>query len=669
VIELELAGTSRQETVAYRRGVRYVREVEAAPFAPATFDQGRIVAGGTYLVTVGDDPVGERIARTLFERTPCRVLLVGARSTPAIEALTDRSSGRVVFAAADVTNLDQMRAVLEAAPPGAIRGVFHAASHRDERPLLVKTQSSVDDVLAPRIQGTRVLDELFEGRPLDFIALCASLETAIEPMLRFDACAAAAFCDAQAMAHEGPRNGHAPAVVLSLELAAGETSDAASAFSDDEFAAALAGALGRDAPRCLALGPVVPSAVALERELGWRRRALSVPALGDDIAAPKSESLEQGLLATARKALRAERLEPSESLRGRGMSELDLAWALAHVRTSYGLEPTLTELCESDTVAEILGDVQARAARRQGTQTSTFKHLVAMHNGNPEGRTPFFLVAGMFGNILNLRHLGHLLGAERQSFGIQARGLYGEAQPHMTIHEMAEAYLEELRRLQPHGPYALGGFSGGGLTALEMAQRLRAEGEEIGLLVMLDTPLPVQAPLTARDRAMIQLISLQQKGPRYFTEWAENRVKWEISKVQKRFRKIDEEYSPEQYKSDAVGAAFQAAVSAYRVEHYPGRLTLFRPKLDKAYHVGPNRFLTRERSVVLEDNGWSEHVSHVDVIEVPGDHDSMVLEPGVRVLAANLKELLERVDRLRAAQPQATSPRPVESSQRVELGQ
>ena len=52
---------------------------------------------------------------------------------------------------------------------------------------------------------------------------------------------------------------------------------------------------------------------------------------------------------------------------------------------------------------------------------------------------------------------------------------------------MATAYLAEIREVQPEGPYMLGGYSGGGLVAFEMAQQLTAAGEKIALLVMFDT--------------------------------------------------------------------------------------------------------------------------------------------------------------------------------------
>jgi hypothetical protein len=56
-----------------------------------------------------------------------------------------------------------------------------------------------------------------------------------------------------------------------------------------------------------------------------------------------------------------------------------------------------------------------------------------MHDGEGGERTPFFLVAGMFGNVLNLRHLARLLGTDRPFYGLQARGLYGDQAPHDTF--------------------------------------------------------------------------------------------------------------------------------------------------------------------------------------------------------------------------------------------
>ena len=72
-------------------------------------------------------------------------------------------------------------------------------------------------------------------------------------------------------------------------------------------------------------------------------------------------------------------------------------------------------------------------------------------------------------------------------YGLQSQGLDGVSEPLHSIEEMAERYLQEIRAVQPTGPYYLGGYCLGGTVAYEMAQRLQAAGEEVALVAMLDT--------------------------------------------------------------------------------------------------------------------------------------------------------------------------------------
>ncbi len=265
-----------------------------------------------------------------------------------------------------------------------------------------------------------------------------------------------------------------------------------------------------------------------------------------------------------------------------------------------------------------------------------------MHDGEGGPKTPFFLVAGMFGNVLNLRHLAHLIGTDRPVYGLQARGLYGDAAPHDDLVEAARDYLAEVRVVQPHGPYLLGGFSGGGITAFEMARQLRAAGEEVAALVLLDTPLPQRRPLSREDRLAIQKMELKAQGPGYLWRWARNRVAWEI---EKRRVKVDAASDAPQFHNAAIEAAFYAAIARYPVSHWDGPMTLFRPPLRGKWEVAPGRLVNSERAYVLHDNDWGQYVPQLQVFEVPGDHDSMVLEPNVRVLAARMRRVIEAAER------------------------
>jgi thioesterase domain-containing protein/acyl carrier protein len=334
-------------------------------------------------------------------------------------------------------------------------------------------------------------------------------------------------------------------------------------------------------------------------------------------------------------------LEPQTSLAAVGTTRLAAARLMTHIKNHYELGQPVVELLRRPSAARIAALIGGET--EEGAPQHSFKYLVPMHPQKPGRGTPFFLVAGMFGNILNLRHLGRLLGADREVYGIQARGLFGDEKPHRTIEEMAEAYLEEIRLLLPKGPYLLGGFSGGGLVAYEMAKRLREAGEGVPIVVLLDTPLPQRPELTYRDRMVMQWIKLQRGGAGYVAEWAKNRASWELELVRRRFHEVDETYTPGTFKYDAIQQAFLGAAAAYRLSPYPGKVALYRPALDKAYQVGPDRFVNSSRELVLNDQGWSPYVADVEVWEVPGDHDHMVLEPDVRVLAGLLRRRLADV--------------------------
>ncbi|MFI5916405.1 alpha/beta fold hydrolase, partial [Dactylosporangium sp. NPDC051541] len=86
------------------------------------------------------------------------------------------------------------------------------------------------------------------------------------------------------------------------------------------------------------------------------------------------------------------------------------------------------------------------------------------------GATIFFVHSGT-GNVTDYSALAAHLGDEHRVLGLQARGLVDEEAPLTTVEEMARAYLEEVRHIQPEGPYLFAGWSMGGYVALEMARQ------------------------------------------------------------------------------------------------------------------------------------------------------------------------------------------------------
>ena len=375
------------------------------------------------------------------------------------------------------------------------------------------------------------------------------------------------------------------------------------------------------------------------------------PDLDSAFVAPEGE-IEEKLAGFWRDLLGIAEVGAEDSFFDLGGHSLIAVRLFATIRKTWGVDFPISVLFEPPTIrkyAELIvasGAVSDKGEERADTRAEKparrFTYLVPMHQGEGGPRTPFFLVAGMFGNVLNLRHLAHLLGTDRPFYGLQARGLFGDAPPHRSIAVAARDYITELRQIQPRGPYMLGGFSGGGITAYEIARQLTEAGEEVAALVMLDTPLPQRRALSRADRIAIQMAELKRGGFAYPFQWLARRIRWEF--VKRRARADSTSDSP-QFHNAAIEAAFLEAVASYPLTSWQGPLTLFRPPLTGKWQVARDRLINSERAYVTPDNDWTEWAPELQVFEVPGDHDSMVLEPNVRVLAARMKRVIDAADR------------------------
>lgn len=106
---------------------------------------------------------------------------------------------------------------------------------------------------------------------------------------------------------------------------------------------------------------------------------------------------------------------------------------------------------------------------------------------NPKGtRQPSFWVHGATGHAVGLQNLSDALGPDYPFYAFQARGVDGRAMPQM-LDEMVDHYIHCIRLIQPKGPYVIGGYSFGGVVAMEIARKLGEQGETIRHLIMFDT--------------------------------------------------------------------------------------------------------------------------------------------------------------------------------------
>jgi hypothetical protein len=141
---------------------------------------------------------------------------------------------------------------------------------------------------------------------------------------------------------------------------------------------------------------------------------------------------------------------------------------------------------------------------------------------------------------------------------------------------------------------------------------------------------------------MLHAQHFRERGVSHLVDWVRSRYRWETSGR----RRADPTHAkkPFDFHSEIIESAFRRACAEYKVPELPLAITLFRPKLDEHAVLGPSRVINSQRRFIYHDNGWGPYVAKVDVCQVPGDHDSMVLEPNVRVLAARLRASIEQAE-------------------------
>lgn len=407
--------------------------------------------------------------------------------------------------------------------------------------------------------------------------------------------------------------------------------------------------------RALATGATQPIVSSMElealRERAARPRAQTPDArqqfnerdLDEDYVAPRDE-IEEKLAEFWRELLGVGRIGVHDGFFDVGGHSLIAVRLFRMIRSEFDIDLPMSVLVEAPTIAACAallrehGASAGKAATQSpGPTAAPGVHLVPLKvDARLSAATPLFICAGMFGNVLNLRQLAMHVGRDRPVYALQARGLFGNAAPHETFEEMARDYLAEIRTVQPTGPYFLAGFSGGGITAYEMAQQLEAAGETVARLIMLDTPLPSQPPLSKRDLASMKIQDVRRHGAGFLRQWVRTKIDWK-AKQRQLAGQPSLEPSGESFHNEAIEAAFYRALQRYRPLPYRGPLVLYRPRPQAHYFLSGGRRLQSNRNIILEDNGWGSLVHDMTVVEVPGDHDSMVLEPCVRVLAERIR--------------------------------
>ena len=230
---------------------------------------------------------------------------------------------------------------------------------------------------------------------------------------------------------------------------------------------------------------------------------------------------------------------------------------------------------------------------------------------------------------------------EQPYYGFQSLGFNDPNQSHQTIPEMAAYYVTLLREFQPHGPYYLSGWCYGGIIAVEMAHQLRAAGEEVAFLGLIETPAPVPEKNMLRyylrrvDRLLkmnpLQWYRYLRAKINYFrgVKQANEQRFRRVEKVDPKLGSVDE-INKHLERLERVYAVNDHAIKFYRSRYFPGKITLFNAAV--------------QDPTVIRDPlyGWKGLVDQIEMYVIPGDHDTILAEPQVREMAHKMSDCIAR---------------------------
>jgi thioesterase domain-containing protein/acyl carrier protein len=283
--------------------------------------------------------------------------------------------------------------------------------------------------------------------------------------------------------------------------------------------------------------------------------------------------------------------------------------------------------------------------------------LVPIQSGG--SKPPFFCIHAAGGNVLNYRDLAHHLGPDQPVYGLQSQGLDGE-QPFLTrIEDMASLYIKEIQAVQPQGPYFLGGYCLGGTIALEIAQQIYAQGQEVALLALWETYnwANVQAK-SLFDKVYSQMQRIEFHIRNFLllnnnekltfikekTDAVKDRKKvWAGMIAAKLGKRIQSSNGHNLLLYRLWNVNDHAAVN-YVPKVYPGRISHFRPTKEYSRFADPKA-------------NWDELAAGgVETYRLPVYPAGMLVEPFVGLLGKNLRECIQKASKKLSGSVNSRSP-------------
>ncbi|MDM9379463.1 amino acid adenylation domain-containing protein [Chlorogloeopsis sp. ULAP01] len=306
---------------------------------------------------------------------------------------------------------------------------------------------------------------------------------------------------------------------------------------------------------------------------------------------------------------------------------------MAQIHDRFDHNLPLSTLFENPTIEKLAIIVS------QPSRQSSHSPLVAINSTG--SKTPFFCIHGAGGGISHYFNLSRRLGEDYQFYALED-SLEQDKPKILTVEETATRYLQEIQKVQPNGPYLLGGHCYGGVLAFEIAQQLQKQGQTVSLLVIIDAIIS-ETPIESTDDDDAKFLLRIAESIK-----TDNNIDFSVPFAELRNLSLTEQLHLINQKANFLFSdteindflrhyqLFKAHVQAMRnyvPEVYSDQITLFRAN-EAILHDFENPEWNTDDPFL----GWGKFAHQpIQMIEIPGDHFSIFIEPYIQELARNLR--------------------------------
>jgi amino acid adenylation domain-containing protein len=308
---------------------------------------------------------------------------------------------------------------------------------------------------------------------------------------------------------------------------------------------------------------------------------------------------------------------------------------MARLEQETGKRLPLATLFEYSTVEKLAARLEIDA------EAITWESLVPI---KPKGsKMPLYIVHGAGLNVLLFNALAMNMDEEQPVYGLQAKGLNGIDEPLDVMEEIAANYVDEIINHDPVGPYAVAGYSLGGLIAYEMAKQMLAMGKDVKMLAMFDTyadQTQIYDPwLKKKLKNTWFLIKQLAFTPVLFVQDPKRTIEYKSREIGRRIQKIYKKIFPDKVKR-------KEGFSAYTDDIHEKSLAAQRNYLLTPVNISIELFRAKKHTFYMDDFkflGWKPFaLKGVNVHDIPGEHNTIFAPPNDKQFAKVLQECLDK---------------------------